>query len=106
MRFSAPPLHDARRDVWGRVFLPVLLASLLFSAVPAEAASGNAGNRKADAATAKRAAHDARVARRHAKLDLQLNDAVEDAVDRDSDVIIMFNDESAGLALVKAAGGK
>ena len=106
MRFSAPPLHDARRDVWGRVFLPVLLASLLFSAVPAEAASGNAGNRKADAATAKRAAHDARVARRHPKLDLQLNDAVEDAVDQDSDVIIMFNDESAGLALVKAAGGK
>jgi serine protease AprX len=105
MSSTAPPVHVGNKAVWGRAFVSVFLAASLLSAVPAGAAPGTAGAKKVTTA-AKQAEREARKARRHAKLDQQLNDAVEDAANLESDVIVTFNDESAGVALVKAAGGK
>ncbi|MDP2054590.1 MAG: S8 family serine peptidase [Acidobacteriota bacterium] len=105
MRSTAPPFHVARKAVWGRAFVSVFLAAFLLSSVPAEAAPGETDPKKVTAA-AKQAEREARKARRHAKLDQQLNDAVEDAANLESNVIVTFHDEAAGAALVKAAGGK
>ena len=88
MRLSALRYSAAGKAVWGRAVTAALLASLLLSAVPAQAGGPQSGTGKALTAQ-----QQARIARRHAKLDLQLNDAVEDAVNGESNVIIEFNDE-------------
>jgi serine protease AprX len=83
-----------------------LLAMLLLPAATADAA-GSPPPGKGKALTAQQqAAKDARIARRHAKLDLQLNDAVEDAANAESNVIIEFYDETGAVNLVKSHGGK
>jgi serine protease AprX len=91
--------------VWGRAILTALLAMLLLPAAPAEASGPRPGKAKAVSAQ-KQAARAARIARRHVKLDLALNDAVEDQANGQSNVIIEFNDESDSVNLVKAFGGK
>ena len=98
-RYSA-----AGKAVWGRAILVALFAMLLLPA--ASEASGPQPGKVNAVTAAKQAARAARIARRHAKLDLQLNDAVEDVVDGESSVIIEFNDESDAVNLVKANGGK
>ena len=72
----------------------------------ASEAGGPQPSKEKAVSAAKQAARTARIARRHAKLDLQLNDAVEDVVNGESNVIIEFNDESDAVNLVKANGGK
>ena len=82
-----------------------LLTSLLFlSAAPTEASAP--AQKSAAASEAKQAQRAARLARRHAKLDPQLNDAAEDAINAESSVIIEFNDESDAVNIVKGHGGK
>src|SRR5687767_14336916 len=98
-RYSA-----AGKAVWGRAILVALFAMLLLPA--ASEASGPQPSKVKAVTAAKQAERTARIARRHAKLDLQLNDAVEDAVNGESNVIIEFNDESDAVNLVKANGGK
>src|SRR5687767_2117465 len=97
------PLPCARKAVWGRGILYSLIAALLLSASPIEAA-GEAG--KVSAGDPKLAALEARLARRHAKLDQHLNDAVEDQANAVSDVIIEFHDETDSVNVVKRKGGK
>ena len=103
MRLSAHQNSAAGKAVWGRAVLMALLAMLLLSAAPAEASGPQSG--KGKALSAKQAAQAARVARRHAKLDLQLNDAVEDAVLGESNVIVVFNDDRDAVNIVKGQGG-
>ena len=98
------PYHSAEKAVWGRAILFSLVAALLVPAVPAEAQL-KFGN-KVSAADADNAAREARKARRHAKLDQYLNDAVEDQGNGESNVIIEFHDETGSLNLVKGKGGK
>ncbi|MBY0497471.1 MAG: S8 family serine peptidase [Cyanobacteria bacterium] len=105
MRLSALRFGAAGKAVWGRATVMALLAALLLSAAPAEASGPQRG--KGKALTAKQQhARQARIARRHAKLDLHLNDAVEDAINNESNVIIEFNDEKDAVTLVKGHGGK
>jgi serine protease AprX len=79
----------------------------MLAATPAEAALKAASKvLNVSAADSKQAVRDARKARRHAKLDRQLNDAVEDKANGQSDVIIEFHDDSDSANLVKAHGGK
>ena len=104
MRLSALRYSAAGKAVWGRAVTAALLASLLLPAAPAEAGGPQPGTGKA--LTAQQQAKQARIARRHAKLDLLLNDAVEDAANGESNVIIEFNDERDALTLVKGHGGK
>ena len=100
MRLSALQYSAAGKAVWGRAVLIALLAMLLLPAATADAA-GSPPPGKGTTLTAKQqAAQDARVARRHAKLDLQLNDAVEDAANAESNVIIEFYDETGAVNLV------
>ena len=99
------PCRSAEKAVWGRAILFALIAALLSPAVPAGAEPLNAG-KKVSAADSKQAAREARKARRHAKLDQHLNDAVEDRANGESNVIIAFNDETDAVNLVKGAGGK
>jgi serine protease AprX len=100
------PLNDIRKKaVWGRAILIALSAILLLPAASAEA-SGPKPTKTTSVSAAKQAARAARIARRHAKLDLQLNDAVEDAITADSDVIVEFNDDSDGAARITASGGR
>jgi serine protease AprX len=109
MTVSAPRSSTTGKAVWGRAVLLALISMLLFPAAPTEASgpqSGKKGKTASAAAAAKQAARAARIARRHAKLDLQLNDAVEDVVNGESSVIIEFNDESDAVNLVKGHGGK
>ena len=107
MRLSALQYSAAGKAVWGRAILMALLAMLLLPAATADAAGGPPLGKGKAALTAKQqAARDARIARRHAKLDLQLNDAVEDAVDGQSNVIIEFNDDRDAVNIVKGHGGK
>jgi serine protease AprX len=105
MTVSAPRHSAAGKAVWGRAILIAWLAMMLLPAAPVEASGPSPGKRSAVSA-AKRAAQAARIARRHAKLDLRLNDAVEDAINGESNVIIEFNDETDAVNLVKANGGK
>ena len=99
--------HSAEKAVWGRTILGVVFACLMLSATPAEAASkGASKGPSVSAADSKKAVLDARKARRHPKLDQQLNDAVEDKANGQSDVIIQFHDDSDGANLVRAHGGK
>ena len=94
----------AGKAVWGRAIVMSLLSTLLLlSAAPTEA-SGQSP--KPEVSAAKQTARAARLARRHAKLDQQLNDAVEDALNAESDVIIEFNDETDAVNIVKGHGGK
>jgi serine protease AprX len=105
MRLSALQFNAAGKAVWGRAVLSAVFATLLLSAAPAEASGPQ--SRKGSALSAKQqAAKAARIARRHAKLDLQLNDAVEDATNGESNVIIVFHDEREAVNLVKGQGGK
>jgi serine protease AprX len=106
MHQNAPfNIRFGRKATWGRPVFFALVAALLLSITPAEAAG--AGQKKQTAAeSARQAALDARKARRHAKLDLKLNDAVEDDINGESGVIIEFFDDSNSVNLVKAAGGK
>src|SRR5688572_489119 len=98
------PLPCARKAVWGRCILFSLIAAFLLPASPIEAA-GKAG-KKVSAGDPRLAALQARLARRHAKLDQHLNDAVEDQANGVSDVIIEFHDETGSVNLVKGKGGK
>src|SRR5688572_12297556 len=98
------PLPCARKAVWGRGILFSLIATFVLSASPIEAA-GKAG-KKVSAGDPKLAALEARLARRHAKLDQHLNDAVEDQANAVSDVIIEFHGETDSVNLVKGKGGK
>ena len=82
------------------------LISFALPGIPAEAQLLKLGQSKASAAAAKQAEHEARKARRHAKLDQQLNDAVEDKANGESAVIIEFHDDRDAVNLVKANGGK
>jgi serine protease AprX len=82
-----------------------LVATLLFAANPADAAGGSSPG-KGKGLSAKQAAREARIARRHAKLDQLLNDAVEDAARGESNVIIEFNDPGDAPRVVKGHGGK
>jgi serine protease AprX len=104
MKWSAP-FHSAEKAVWGRAVLFALIAALLIPAAPAEAQLLKFG-KKVSAADSKKAALEARKARRHAKLDQHLNDAVEDTVNAESNVIIEFHDEADAVNLVKGKGGK
>src|SRR5689334_14870561 len=104
MTVSALRYSAAGKAVWGRAILTVLLSMLLLPAAPVEASGQQSGKTKA--VSAKEAARKARIARRHAKLDLALNDATEDAINGTSNVIIEFNDETDSVNLVKAFGGK
>jgi serine protease AprX len=105
MNVSACRSSAAGKAVWGRAILVAMAAMLLLTAAPVDA-SGPQQSKVNSASAAKQAARAARIARRHAKLDLQLNDAVEDAVNAESNVIIEFNDESDAVNIVKAQGGK
>jgi serine protease AprX len=102
-RYSA-----AGKAVWGRAVLTALLAMLLLPAAPAEASGPQSGKKTTVSAAkaAKAAERAARRARRHAKLDLQLNDATEDAINAESNVIIQFNNEADSVNLIKGHGGK
>jgi serine protease AprX len=82
-----------------------LVATLFFAANPADAAGGSSPG-KGKGLSAKQAAREARIARRHAKLDQLLNDAVEDAARGESNVIIEFNDPGDAPRVVKGHGGK
>lgn len=106
MRSSALPINGAKKVTWGRAVFLAVLAALLLSVTPADAASGKAPKGQSAAAAAKQAQREARKARRHAKLDQHLNDAVEDAVTGESAVIIEFNDQADNTTFVKNAGGK
>src|SRR5687767_13365569 len=106
MLSSAPRNHGADKAVWGRAILFTALVSFVLSGIPAEAQLIKLGQNTASAAAAKLAAHEARTARRHAKLDQLLNDAVEDQANGQSAVIIEFHDDRDALTLVKANGGK
>jgi serine protease AprX len=89
------------------VFLVSLLTAMLVLPASAEAQPGGVlGKLKPSSEAAKKAEQDARKARRHAKLDQQLNDASEDQANGESKVIIEFNDESGAVNLVNAHGGK
>ena len=91
--------------MWGRAVLAALLATLLLSAAPAEAAGGSPLGIKA--LTAKQqAARAARHARLRTKLDVRLTDAVEETVNGVSNVIVVFNDLTDGVDVVKGYGGK
>src|SRR5688572_1751485 len=98
------PLPCARKAVWGRGILFSLIATFALSASPIEAA-GKAG-KKVSAGDPKLAALAARLARRHAKLDQHLNDAVEDQANAVSDVIIEFHGETDSVNVVRGKGGK
>jgi serine protease AprX len=105
MTVSARRYSAAGKAVWGSAILTALLV-LLLQAAPLEASGQPPGNhRKAESAAVKQA-RAARIARRHAKLDLLLNDATEDAINGQSNVIIEFNDETGADNLIKATGGK
>ena len=105
MTFSAPRKRGADKAVWGRAILFTVLASFL-SVTPADAQLLKLGLNKASATAKKQAELEARKARRHAKLDQQLNDAVEDKANSESAVIIEFHDDRDAVNLVKANGGK
>ena len=100
VKLSALRSDSAGKAVWGRAVLTILVAIALLPAQSA-AASGPAPQSQKALSSQQAAARAARIARRHAKLDLQLNDAVEDAVNDDSNVIIEFNDETDAVNLVK-----
>jgi serine protease AprX len=105
MRLSAPLSNTAGKAVWGRAVLAALLATRLLSAAPAEAAGGLPPGIKV--LTAKQqAARAARHARLGTKLDVRLTDAVEEAVNGESNVIVVFNDLIDGVDVVKGYGGK
>jgi serine protease AprX len=106
MPSSAPRYHGADKAVWGRAILFTALVSFALPGIPAEAQLLKLGQNTVSAAAAKQAAHEARKARRHAKLDQLLNDAVEDQANGQSAVIIAFHDDRDALTLVKANGGK
>ena len=106
MSFSAPRNHGADKAVWGRAILFTALISFALPGIPAEAQLLKLGQSKASAAAAKQAEREARKARRHAKLDQHLNDAVEDKANGESAVIIEFHDDRDAVNLVKANGGK
>ena len=101
---TSAPRRSAEKAVWGRAILGAFIAALLLSPTPADAAAK--GGPSASAVDSKVAAREARKARRHAKLDQQLNDAVEDKANGQSDVIIEFNNDSDSVNLIKAHGGK
>jgi serine protease AprX len=98
-------VRSAEKAVWGRAILFSLIAALLVPAVPADAQLLKPANR-VSAADASQTAREARKARRHAKLDRHLNDAVEDKINAESNVIIEFHDDSDALNMVKSKGGK
>jgi serine protease AprX len=99
--------RSAEKAVWGRAVLAIFIAALLLPVTPAEAALKAASKLlKVSVLDSKQAQRDARKARRHAKLDRHLNDAVEDRANGQSDVIIEFNDDADAANLVKAYGGK
>src|SRR5687768_12294912 len=102
--YSFAPSPSAEKAVWGRAILYALIAALLLTAAPADAAL-KAG-KKVSAGDPKHAALEARKARRHAKLDQHLNDAVEDHANAESNVIIEFYDDTDSVNLVKGKGGK
>jgi serine protease AprX len=104
MRLSAPRSNTAGKAVWGRAVLMALLATVLLSAAPAEAAGSPPGIKVLTAR--QQAARAARIARLRAKLDVRLTDAVEEAVNGESNVIIVFNDLTDGDNVVKGYGGK
>ena len=105
MRLSAPRSDTTGKAVWGRAVLMALLATLILSAAPAEAGGSSPVSGKA--LTAKQqAARAARTARLRSKLDVRLTDAAEDAVNGESDVIVVFNDLTDGVNVVKGHGGK
>jgi serine protease AprX len=106
MHSSAPQNHGADKAVWGRAILFTVLVSFALPGIPAEAQLLKLGQNTVSAAAAKQAAHEARKARRHTKLDQLLNDAVEDQANGQSAVIIEFHDDRDALSLVKANGGK
>ena len=106
MRVSALRYRAAGKAVWGRAVLTALLAIGLLPAAPAEASGPPTVGKVVKALTAKEQAQAARLARRHAKLDQQLNDAVEDALSNESNVIIEFNDDRDAVNIVKSHGGK
>ncbi len=103
---SAPRNHGADKAVWGRAILLTALISFALPGIPAEAQLLKLGQSKASAAAAKQAEREARKARRHAKLDQHLNDAVEDKASGESAVIIEFHDDRDAVNLVKGNGGK
>ena len=94
MSVSAYRYSVSGKAVWGRAILGALFAMLLLP-TGSEASGRQAG--KAVTA-AKQATRAARIARGHATLDLQLNDAVEDAVTGKSNVIVDFKDESHAVS--------
>ena len=105
IRSSAPRVNSSKKAVWGRAVLFAILCTLLLSIETAYAQAGKAPKGQAAAAAAKQAQREARKARRHSKLDLNLNDAVEDNVSGNSDVIVEFYDDSNSSNRIKAAGG-
>jgi serine protease AprX len=76
--------------------------------VPADAAA-NKKSRKGPvsvSAAKQQSERDARRARRHAKLDQHLNDAVEDKLNLESDVIVEFHDDADSSARIRNFGGR
>src|SRR5687768_14603470 len=106
MSFSAPRNHGADKALWGRAILFTALISFVLPGIPAEAQLLKPGLNRVSPAAAKQAEREARKARRHAKLDQHLNDAVEDQANSESAVIIEFHDDRDAVNLVKANGGK
>ena len=106
MTVSALRYSAAGKAVWGSAILTALFSMLLLPAAPLEASGRPPGNHRQAESAAVKQARAARIARRHAKLDLLLNDAAEDAINGQSNVIIEFNDETGADNLVKANGGK
>ena len=105
MRLSALRSNTAGKAVWGRAVLMALLATVLLSAAPAEAAGGSPPGIKV--LTAKQqAARAARHARLRTKLDVRLTDAAEEAVTGESNIIVVFNDLTDADNVVKGYGGK
>jgi hypothetical protein len=104
MTVSALRNRAAGKAVWGRAILVALLAMLLLPAAPVEASGRNPASPSGYCGEAGRACRARGSPPRETRS--QLNDAVEDAVNGESNVIIEFNDETDAVNLVKANGGK
>jgi serine protease AprX len=82
-----------------------LLTALVLSAAPAEAAGGSSSGKVKVLTAKQKSALEARIARRNAKLDLPLNDAVEDDANGESNVIVEFKDKIEAK-IVRGHGGR
>ena len=79
MTVSALQFSAAGKAVWGRAILTALLAMLLLPAAPVEASGQPPGHQRQTESAAVKQARAARIARRHAKLDLRLSALLAEA---------------------------